>query len=84
MGGEKRRAINAIHSIRDRETVALLAKDFGMLGAEARVAVMGAISRVLSPGEDMTKIAQDKGLSDTERRVRIAAARTLVDGLAKG
>lgn len=74
---DKHRAINAIHSIRDPDTVGVLSQNFSGLGPEARTAVMGAISRIPAPAEEMTKIAQEKGLGDPELRVRIAAARTL-------
>jgi HEAT repeat protein len=74
---DQNRAINAIHSIRDRDTVALLAKNFEGLGTEGRLAVMGAISRIPAPTDEMTKVAQERGLQDPELRVRTAAARTL-------
>jgi HEAT repeat protein len=74
---DQHRATNAIYAIRERDTVDLLAKDFGNLDAEGRIAVMGAISRVPAPTEQMTKIAQERGLSDPELRVRTAAARVL-------
>ncbi|HEX5135539.1 MAG TPA: HEAT repeat domain-containing protein [Planctomycetota bacterium] len=74
---DQSRAINAIHSIRDRDTVALLAKNFEGLGPEGRLAIMGAISRIPAPTDEMTKVAQERGLQDPELRVRTAAARTL-------
>jgi HEAT repeat protein len=73
---DQHRAINAVHSIRDRDTVAMLAGSFEGLGPEGRVAVMGAISRTPAPSEDMLKVAQ-RGLEDVDSRVRQAAARSL-------
>jgi HEAT repeat protein len=74
---DQHRAINALHSVRDRDTVAVLAENFAGLGPEGRFAVMGAISRVPAPTEEMLKVAQERGLEDQESRVRQAAARTL-------
>lgn len=74
---DQQRAINAIHSIKERDTVALLTENFGGLGTEGRVAVMGAISRIPAPTEEMTKVAQERGLQDPELRVRTSAARSL-------
>jgi HEAT repeat protein len=74
---DQHRAINAIHSIRDRDTVAMLAENFAGLGPEGRVAVMGAISRIPAPTDEMTKVAQERGLQDADLRVRTAAARAL-------
>jgi HEAT repeat protein len=74
---DQHRAISAMHSIRDRDTVAVLAESYGNLGPEGRMAVMGAISRVPLPTDQMLKVAQDSGLLDPDLRVRTAAARTL-------
>ncbi len=74
---DQNRAINAIHSIKERDTVAMLAEGFGGLGTEGRVAVMGAVSRIPAPTEEMTKVAQERGLQDAELRVRTSAARAL-------
>jgi HEAT repeat protein len=71
------RAIQAIHTIHDRDTIGMLAEGYARFGPEARHAVMGAISRVPAPTEAMVKLAQEQGLVDNDLRVRNAAARTL-------
>jgi len=74
---DRNRAIQAIFSIRQPETVAILAEDWKGLEAEGRTAVMGAISRLPAPVEQLVELARDQGLRDPELRVRTQAARVL-------
>jgi HEAT repeat protein len=74
---DQQRAIQAIHSIHEKETIEMLATGYGNLTTEGRGAVMGAISRTPAPGEDLLKLAQEQGLVDNDLRVRNAAARAL-------
>ncbi len=71
------RAIQAIHTIHDRDTIGMLATGYSGLGPEGRVALMGAMSRLPAPTEEMLKLAQEQGLLDLDLRVRNAAARLL-------
>jgi HEAT repeat protein len=71
------RAIQAIHAIHDRDTIGILATGYGGLGPEGRVAVMGSISRLPAPTDDMFKLATDHGFADDDLRVRTSAARVL-------
>jgi HEAT repeat protein len=71
------RAIQAIHSIHQRDTIGVLAEGYSGFTPEGRNAVMGAISRIPAPTEEMLKLAQERGLLDVELRVRNAAARVL-------
>jgi HEAT repeat protein len=74
---DRDRAIQAIHSVQNQDTIALLATDYPRLGTDARIAVMGAISRLTGPNEDLLKLAQEDGLRDNELRVRTSSARAL-------
>ncbi len=71
------RAIQAIHTIHDRDTIGVLAGGYAGLGPEGKCAVMGAMSRLPTPTDEMVKLAQEQGLVDTDLRVRNAAARVL-------
>ncbi len=71
------RAIQAIHTIRDRDTIGVLAGSYAGLGAEGKCAVMGAISRLPAPTDAMVKLAEEQGLVDPDLRTRNAAARVL-------
>jgi HEAT repeat protein len=71
------RAIQAMHTIRDRDTIGVLAGSYAGLGAEGKCAVMGAMARLPAPTEEMVKLAQEQGLIDPDLRTRNAAARVL-------
>lgn len=74
---DQARAIQAIHSIHETETIGMLAVGYDRMSTEGRGAIMGAISRIPAPGEDLLKLAQEQGLIDNDLRVRNSAARAL-------
>jgi len=76
-GNERLRAVQAIHTIQNSETVEALAKNYDTLDAEGRLAVLGAGARLLPPSDRMATIARDRGLHDDEMRVRTTSARLL-------
>ena len=73
---ERNQAINAIHSIKEAETVAALAKDWSSLSDDAQFAVIGAAARLPRPNEDLVTIARDS-VNHPNIRVRSSAIRVL-------
>jgi HEAT repeat protein len=75
--GEQQRAIQAIFSITNPDTIDALAESYGQLGTDGRHALMGAMVRLPNPTEKMITLAREEGLVDGEMRVRSQAARVL-------
>lgn len=69
-------AVNAIHTIKNPETVSQLAKEWNRLPDSAQFAVIGAAARLPQPTEDLVKIASDS-IFDNNERVRNASATVL-------
>jgi len=74
---DQRRAVQAIHTIRNPETISMLAGQWTGLDAPGRLAVIGAAARLPDPSDDLVKLARSKGLYDEDMRVRSSAARLL-------
>jgi HEAT repeat protein len=75
--GDQQRAVQAMFTITNAETVDALAESYGRLGTDGRRALMGAMARIPNPTEKMTKTAREEGLADPEMPVRSQAARVL-------
>ncbi|MHC4819427.1 MAG: HEAT repeat domain-containing protein, partial [Planctomycetota bacterium] len=88
-GKEAQRAVQAVHRIKNPQTVDALADGWEGLDKDGRLAVIGAASRLPLPTDKLNGLARDEGLHDESMRVRTASARTLgrpgrdenVDGL---
>ncbi|MHC5052433.1 MAG: HEAT repeat domain-containing protein, partial [Planctomycetota bacterium] len=74
---ESRRAVQALHRIKNPQTVDGLADGWEVLDKDGRLAVMGAASRLPLPTEKLHGIARTEGLHDESMRVRSSAARVL-------
>ncbi|MHC4549148.1 MAG: HEAT repeat domain-containing protein [Planctomycetota bacterium] len=74
---DQRKAVRALHQIKDPKTVNLLAGRWEALDQEGRVAVMGAGARLAMPGEKLNQLARESGIHDDRMRVRTAAAQLL-------
>ena len=76
-GEERRRAIQALHRIKNRKTVDGMAEGWDALDNDGRVAVMGAAARLPLPSDRLHDIARNEGLHDATMRVRTSSARVL-------
>jgi len=76
-GEDSRRAIQAIHRIKNPQTIDRLAEDWDRLDKQGRLAVMGAASRLPLPSDKLHGIGREAGLHDEAMRVRTASARLL-------
>jgi HEAT repeat protein len=74
---DQHRAIQAIFTIRDPDTIGILGRGFRELKGEGRLAVMGAMARLPAPTEEMLAIARTEGIVDSDLRVRTSSARVL-------
>jgi HEAT repeat protein len=74
---ERRRAIEALHRIRNPRTIDGLVEDWAGLDQGGRVAVMGAAARLPLPTDKLFTLARTEGLHDKSRRVRAQAAKLL-------
>jgi HEAT repeat protein len=74
---ESRRAIQALHRIKDPRTIDGLAEGWEGLDKDGRLAVMGAAARLPLPSDKLHGLARDEGLHDGAMRVRTSAARLL-------
>lgn len=74
---ESRRAIQAVHRIKNPATVDGLADGWEAFDKDGRLAIMGAASRLPLPTEKLHEIAREEGLHDESMRVRTSAARVL-------
>jgi len=74
---ESRRAIEALHRIRNPQTIEGLAEGWPGLDQDGRIAVMGAAARLPLPSEKLHGLARNEGLHDPSRRVRTQSAKLL-------
>lgn len=64
---EKVHAIQALHTVKNPETVNKLAEDWNKLTNDQREAVMGAAARLPRPGDALAKVARDSIFDDNVR-----------------
>jgi HEAT repeat protein len=74
---ESRRALQAVHRIKNPKTIDSLAEDWDGFDKDGRLAIMGAASRLPQPSDKLHAIAREAGLYDEAMRVRTSAARVL-------